>query len=102
MRTLADYKDSYRLGVHYKEGGFAKVYYEATRKADGATVALKKPKGGRQAAERLRREIDVQIDLPHPNIMPILDADPDRRWFVMPPAKGNLMDLRAEVDEEEF
>src|SRR5258708_3010445 len=98
MRTLADYKALYKLGVHYKEGGFAKVYHRAARRSDGATVALKKPKGGREAGERLRREIDVQIDLAHPNIMPILDADPDRRWFVMPSAEGNLMDLRTEVD----
>ncbi len=102
IRTLANYKASYKLGAPYKEGGFAKVYYKATRRADGATVALKKPKIGRQATERLRREIDVQLDLPHPNIMPILDADPDRRWFVMPSAEGNLEDLRAKVDEEEF
>jgi serine/threonine protein kinase len=102
MRTLAEYRSLYALGPRYKEGGFAKVYYKATRRADGLTVALKKPKTGRQAAERLRREIDVQIDLPHPNIMPILDADPDRRWFVMPSAEGNLEDLRAKVDEEEF
>jgi serine/threonine protein kinase len=79
MRALADYKLLYALGARYREGGYAKVYYEATRKVDGVTVALKKPKMGRRAAERLRREIDVQIDLAHPNIMPILDADPDRR-----------------------
>jgi serine/threonine-protein kinase len=99
---LADYRPLYALGPRYKEGGYARVYYKATRRADGVTVALKKPTAGRLAADRLRREIEVQLDLPHPNIMPILEADPDRRWFVMPPAEGNLEDLRAKVDEDEF
>jgi len=99
---LADYKDLYRLGTAYKKGGFAEVFFQATRRSDGARVALKRPRGVPQAAERLRREIEVQIELAHPNIMPIWDADPDRRWFVMPPADGNLMDLCAGIDEEEF
>jgi hypothetical protein len=39
MRTLADYRPLYTLASRYKEGGFAKVYFKATRRADGVTVA---------------------------------------------------------------
>lgn len=101
-RALVDYKPLYQLGTRHKAGGFATVYYKATRRSDGAVVALKKPKRGREAEERLRREIDVQSNLAHPSIMPIWDADPDRRWFVMPSAEGNLEELRPKVDEDEF
>lgn len=99
---MVDYKTFYKLGSLHKAGGFATVYYKATRRSDDVIVALKKPKRGREAEERLRREIDVQLNLAHPSIMPIWDADPDRRWFVMPSAEGNLEELRAKVDEEEF
>jgi hypothetical protein len=77
---LADYRPLYMLGPRYKEGGPAKVYYKATRRADGFTVALKKPKAGRDAAERLRREIDVQINLPHPNMPAHLTRPSSRSW----------------------
>jgi eukaryotic-like serine/threonine-protein kinase len=98
---LADYKPLYALDRTSKKGGFAEVFL-ATRRSDGTRVALKRPRAGKSAADRLRREIEVQSSLAHPNIMPIWEADPDMRWFVMPPAQGNLEDLRAGVDEEEL
>lgn len=101
MRRLADYKVLYRLDRVSRIGGFAEVF-PATRKADGTRVALKRPRTVPQATERLQREIEVQSTLPHPNIMPIIDADPDKHWFVMPFADGNLEDLRDGVDEEEL
>lgn len=86
------------LGV----GGFAKVW-KAVRKATDETVAFKEPLGGTAAVlERLRREIDVQSQLAHPHIMPILEADPDRRWFTMPLAEGSLRSLREGLDEEDL
>jgi eukaryotic-like serine/threonine-protein kinase len=101
MRRLADYKPLYALDRTSLKGGFAEVFL-ATRKSDGTRVALKRPRRVPQAAERLQREIEVQSSLAHPNIMPIWEADPDKRWFVMPPAIGNLEDMRNQVDEEEF
>lgn len=98
---MADYRDSYKLDPNSKKGGFAEVFL-ATRRSDEVRVALKRPRKVPRATERLRREIEVQSSLAHPNIMPIIDADPDKRWFVMPPADGNLLELRAGVDEEEF
>jgi len=83
-------------------GGFAKVW-KAVRKADEEVVAFKEPLPGEAAAQRLRREIQVQSQLrPHPHIMPILEVDPDRAWFTMPLAKGSLRTLRGELDEEDL
>ena len=101
MRRLADYKALYKLSKDLLKGGCAEVFM-ATRRSDEFPVALKRPRKGPQDAGRLQREIEVQSSLAHPNIMPILDADPDKGWFVMPRALGNLEDRRNEVDEEEF
>ena len=65
-------------------------------------MALKRAKNVPDAAARLQREIEVQSQLAHPNIMPILDFDPDFGWFVMPRAEGNLENLRAHLDEEDL
>jgi serine/threonine-protein kinase len=83
------------------EGGFAKVW-KAVRKADQEIVAFKEPLAGEVAAQRLRREIEVQSQLAHPHIMPILEADPDRAWFTMPLAEGSLRTLRAGLNEEDL
>jgi eukaryotic-like serine/threonine-protein kinase len=34
--------------------------------------------------------------------MPILEADPQKKWFTMPLASGSLRSLRAELDEEDL
>jgi serine/threonine protein kinase len=101
MRRLADHRELYKLSRVPLRGGFAEVFL-ATRRSDEFPVALKRPRKGPQCADRLQREIEVQASLAHPNIMPILDSDPDRGWFVMPRALGNLEDLRGEIDEEEL
>ncbi|MBG6140632.1 serine/threonine-protein kinase [Longispora fulva] len=82
-------------------GGFARVW-KAKRKADGEIVALKESRDVSLGRERLRREIDVQSKLAHPHIMPILEFDPDSRWFTMPLAKGNLHELRNQLNEEDL
>lgn len=82
-------------------GGFAEVF-AATHRDGGSEVALKRAKNVPDAAARLRREIEVQSRLVHPNIMPILDFDPDFTWFVMPRAEGNLEKLRTHLDDEDL
>lgn len=98
---MADHGVLYKLSTDLRKGGFSEVVM-GTRRSDNLPIALKRPRRVPLAAERLRREIEVQSALPHPNIMQILDADSDKRWFVMPRALGNLQDLRGEVDEEEL
>lgn len=95
-------QERYRLDPrHVGRGGFAEVF-KATRRDDGEVVALKRARRVPQAEARLKREIEVQRSLPHPNIMPIYDADPGFSWFTMPLAVGNLQKLRDELDEEDL
>ena len=42
----------------------------------------------------MRREIDIGRALRHPHIVPVLDADSDLAWFVMPLAQGSADDDR--------
>ncbi|MFC7842762.1 protein kinase [Streptomyces sp. NPDC057382] len=83
-------------------GGQADVF-RATHKPTGATVALKqlrgRPPAERQVA-RMRREIVVGRHLDgHPHAMPVLDADPNHRWFVMPYAETTAEHCRPELSE---
>jgi eukaryotic-like serine/threonine-protein kinase len=82
------------------EGSYAKVFFAVDR-ASGASVALKRAKPGREAKARIKREIEAQRLLaPHPYIMPILDHDPGYEWYAMPVARGTLVTLREDLDEE--
>lgn len=81
------------------EGGYAEVF-RAEDKATGEWVALKRLKSlaSPDAPDRMRREIRVQRKLvDHPNVMPVRDADPHARWYVMPFAEGTLKDLRSKL-----
>lgn len=73
------------------DGGQAEIFL-AEHRDSGAIVALKRRKSGvQEAADRMRREIDVQSSIAHPNVMPILDSDPDEwQWFTMPLAVKTL------------
>jgi hypothetical protein len=77
-------RKAYRLPAQpLAEGGQSRVYL-ATRKSDGQVFAMKR--AIRKFGEnRMKREIEVQTALSHPNIMPIIDWDKDDfLWFVMP------------------
>jgi serine/threonine protein kinase len=91
QRSLA--QNPYRLLRAVGRGGFAEVFEAERRDQSGGRVALKRPLDVPLAAERMVREIEVQSQLVHRNIMPIQDAAQDHSWFVMPLAEGNLEDL---------
>jgi serine/threonine protein kinase len=47
----------------------------------------------------MRREIEIQSSIDHPNVMPILDFDADhRQWFTMPLAANTLEKLSAPLE----
>jgi len=51
----------------------------------GALKVLHLPDAARDASlakERLAREIKAMQDITHPNLLSIIDADPDSKWFV--------------------
>ncbi|MFD3844829.1 serine/threonine protein kinase [Streptomyces microflavus] len=83
-----------------KVGGQAEVF-EATHKSTGVRVAFKRRLSWRETpAARMRREIDVAQDLnSHANYMPILDANPDEGWLVMPLAECTAEDRREQLQE---
>jgi serine/threonine-protein kinase len=70
-------------------GGQAVVSY-ATHKATLARVVFKRPRfRDDDAVARMQREIEAGRRFgEHPHVMPVLDADAESRWFVMPVASG--------------
>lgn len=75
------------------EGGQGAVF-RAVHKPTNITVALKRLRfGDDDSVHRMGREIDMgQRYGGHPNVMPVLDADSDCRWFIMPCANGSAAD----------
>lgn len=82
-------------------GGYAEVY-RATHRTSRGVVAMKRPFKDDEAKGRLRREIDIQQKLSHPNIMPILDSNPTELWFCMPIAAGTFASLRDQLDDADL
>lgn len=63
-------------------------------KPTGRSVAFKRlVTQADDAIARLRREIEVQTAIDHPNVMPILDSSDSFRWCVMPLAVEVLAKL---------
>ncbi len=95
--------ERYRLASQIGQGGFAEVFEAAEVNDPHTVVALKRPLGVPFAAERLRREIDVQSRITHPNVMPILDADASGTWFTMPLAEGSLetLGMKGAIDKRD-
>lgn len=85
--TKADYE---RDPESLAEGGQGAVY-GGMHKYARIPVALKQLRyGDEDSVHRMRREISIgQLYGEHPNVMPVLDSDPDGRWFVMPLASGS-------------
>ncbi|MGH2973481.1 MAG: serine/threonine-protein kinase [Solirubrobacterales bacterium] len=87
----------YRLGAQIGLGAYAEVFKATSRDSPANFVAFKRARPNQAlASARLQREIDVQLTLDHPNVMPVLDADTNRAWFVMPLADGSLKKLLDE------
>ena len=84
---------NYRFGAILGRGGFG-VVREATRVEDNWPCAVKSLSEDCTADEaaRFKREVRLQLQLDHPNVVPIvgvrLSATP--LWFAMPRAKSNL------------
>ena len=75
----------YRLGRSLGTGGYAQVFEAVPRAGAGPTVALKRGlRDTKEGIARLKREIQVQQALAHPNVMPVLDADIAEGWYTMP------------------
>jgi hypothetical protein len=98
--AAAGTRKAYRLQPRpLASGGQAEVY-EATRKSDGKPFILKRLRNT-FGENRMRREIEVQSSLTHPNIMPILDWDHSQHsWYVMPRGLRVMSELVRPVEPE--
>ncbi len=85
-------RNLYSLKSLIGNGGFGEVY-EAVGK-DGTIYAMKflKEDHEEEDVRRFKREVRIQSQLKHKNIVPILDMDLEASlpWFVMPKAYFNL------------
>jgi serine/threonine protein kinase len=86
-------RKAYRLPAKpLATGGQADVY-EAKRKSDGRIMILKRIRG-RTGRSRMKREIEIQLNLEHSHIMPIVDWDTtDFSWYVMPRGARAMSDI---------
>ncbi|MGW3060777.1 protein kinase domain-containing protein [Streptomyces goshikiensis] len=84
------------------EGGQAQVF-RAVHKLSKTEVAFKRRRSQRDlAAARMRREIEISRLLSaHPHAMPVLDAEPDGAWFVMPLADATAEDRHEQLRNPE-
>lgn len=82
-------KDYAKDPVSIDEGGQGSVR-GAVHKVTGVRVAFKRLRfHDEDSRARMRREIEAgRRFADHPNVMPVLDADPEWRWFTMPLADG--------------
>lgn len=75
------------------------MVYRVVRVEDGASYAAKvladAYRGDPDVVARFRREVGFQQGLEHPNIMRIISShlDDDPPWFVLPLARGSLLDV---------
>lgn len=85
--TKSDYE---REQEPLAEGGQGAVY-SGMHKYTRTSIALKQLRyADEDALRRMLREISFgHLYGEHPNVMPVLDSDPDGRWFVMPLANGS-------------
>jgi serine/threonine-protein kinase len=83
------------------EGGQGAVY-SGMHKYTGTPIALKQLRhGDEDALHRMLREISFgHLYGDHPNVMPVLDSDPDARWFVMPLANGSAVNHAERLRRE--
>ncbi len=91
MPGASEKNGGYRLLKSIGRGGFAEVWRAEHKDRPGELVALKRPRRSEIARARLRREVDVQRNLDHPHVMPVLAGGDD--FLVMPLAEGNLEEL---------
>lgn len=87
MALPAVLADEWEALTKLGDGGQA-VVLKVRNRASGDTCALKLlRREDEYSLKRMAREIDVLVDLEdHPNVVPLLDRDPDKQWYMMPVA----------------
>lgn len=94
----------YHVGERIGAGASAEVF-ECRREEDGLSFALKKlnPSCDEEDRRRFRREVRMQAQLRHKNVVPIvaMNLDDDPAWFVMPLAECSLREHLSDQKGED-
>ncbi len=98
-RLARGWVKDYSVDPEMIEPGGQGVVYGATHKATQARVAFKRVRiRDDDTLARMRREIEAgYLFGEHPNVMPVLDADPEAKWFIMPLAAGTAKNYASEL-----
>ncbi len=100
VKRLGDFTIGKRLG----SGGFG-VVYRGTSVRNGKDYAIKvlESPEDEEALRRFKREVRIQRQLRHPNVIRIVNFDLDTRppWFAMPLAESNLRQQLPSLSSEE-
>jgi serine/threonine-protein kinase len=80
-------------------GGCA-VVHRAIHCETGAVAAVKVQRDGPFSLARFHAEIDALQQFDHVHVMPIIEADPERKWYAMPLADATLDDLRRRAPHD--
>lgn len=99
LLTASGDRNAYALDrLPMGEGGQAQVF-RAVHKHSKTEVAFKRRRSKRDlAVARMQREIEISRLLStHPHAMPVLDAEPDGAWFVMPVADATAEDRHEQL-----
>jgi eukaryotic-like serine/threonine-protein kinase len=91
-------RPDYKMEPKPIERGGQGTVFRAMHRLTGSVVAVKQlHRTDDNSLRRMGREIDMWRSYGnHPHIMPVLDADPGTKWFVMPYAKDGSADDHAE------
>lgn len=92
----------YQLGDVIGAGGYGQVN-RATHRRFSAAVAFKQLlRDSVEARVRMKHEIVALRSVENPHVVPLLDADEQHTWFVMPLLDGTLRDVAPELSDDEL
>jgi serine/threonine protein kinase len=83
--TSVQYREDKRKYIDSFRGIISKISQAENPTNHGALKILHEPQDARdseRAQERIKSEIEAMRGISHPNLLKILDADPDAQWFV--------------------
>jgi serine/threonine protein kinase len=91
--------DGYIIGDLIHDSQNSRVY--EVDAPDGAKLAAKlPPTGSASSAKRFQREIEALLRAAGPSTMPVVLADPNFGWYLMPRATATLADLDVPASTE--
>jgi eukaryotic-like serine/threonine-protein kinase len=100
-RLARGFEKDYAKDPKPLDGGGQGTVFGSVHKVTGVRVAFKRRRfHDDHARARMRHEIQAgQLFGGHPNVMPVLDADPEGGWFIMPLAEADAARRAGEMQD---